>query len=263
MPVPAWLTVSSEMLALAEAWVATPTYEAEHDHLAQHPELLDKTFDVVVDEALLGVSEQDVGRYRELRAAAREHGVSAAYRPLLLTSLAHQFIDAGPAQQQRLIAERRADLLDDAVLDYLHRLDEQDDADDRPTLALVLLRLAHTDQDELLTAVFTAMDHPDQFPGLLTSIARQTEPTALEEIAVLAWRAARTVAEAANAAFHLAVAAAIDGDDTAPDMLREARDMEPGQTSTWIVQLAEYGAIHPTVLPLIKTLTEVDTDADQ
>src|SRR5262249_8565764 len=114
-PPPPWLTVDAELHAAAAGWIATATYEAQRDYPAAHPELLTAEADVAVAEALLQLPEDKAERYRQLREAARIHGVQAAYRPFLLTFLAAEFTQAGPTEQRTLLAERREDLLDDIV----------------------------------------------------------------------------------------------------------------------------------------------------
>ena len=59
---------------------------------------------------------------RRLRQAAQQDGVEAAYRPLLLSILAHEFAEADAAGQRALLADRREDLLSDTVADTLMSL---------------------------------------------------------------------------------------------------------------------------------------------
>ena len=112
-----------DLLDLADQWVHTSTYEAERDHLAAHPDLLDPAADAAVDEALLPLDDQEAARYRDLRSAAQREGVDAAYRPLLLQVLAHQFVTADPATRRELLTDRRADLLTDQAAATIAALD--------------------------------------------------------------------------------------------------------------------------------------------
>src|SRR5690606_38971540 len=91
-PLPAWLVVDSELLDVARAWIATSTYDEEYTYLLGHPELLTDDGDVAVEEALLTSGAAD--RYTRLRAAAREHGVPAAYEPLFRALVLQQFLTA-------------------------------------------------------------------------------------------------------------------------------------------------------------------------
>jgi hypothetical protein len=259
------MTIPTDLLATAEAWVSTPTYEEELDYLLQRPELLDERFDLAVEETLLKLNDQAAERYRNLRAVARETGdPRTAYRPMLLGLLAQQFVEADPALQHQLLRERRDDLLHDAVLDLVQQRAEGDDATSDDQRALALLRVAQAASEDLLDQVFAATSQPEQVADLLSARTHQQDTTLLGEIASLALHAALNENHAANAAFHFAVAAAIDGNtETASVALREARAMEPSLTATWISQLAEYGTIHPAVLSLIPVLTETITDADQ
>jgi tetratricopeptide (TPR) repeat protein len=262
---PEWLTVETDLLAVATAWIDTPTYDDEHDHLAAHLELLDPHADTAIEEALLRVDENDADRYRQLRARARAEGVDAAYRPLLLRLLADQFSMASPAGQRELLTERRPDLLDDLVR---HHLDSRARADETAevTRAAALLDIAAHDADgSILTATFDALDHPSDFPGLLDQAARDTESvaTALQPLATIALTAATTEPEAAVAGLYLAVAAAVAGDqDRATEFIGQALAWDPGSASTWIARLAQLGAAQPSVLPLITVLAEASHDGE-
>ena len=110
-PVPAWLAVDPGLLSSAQAWIRTDTYTSERDYLTAHPELLEDAANTAVAEALLAVPEDEAARYTALRQAAQQHGVDAAYRPLLLASLAYEFAEAAPDRQRALLADRRDSLL--------------------------------------------------------------------------------------------------------------------------------------------------------
>lgn len=258
---PGWLTVNPGTLAAASKWIATPTYEEECDYLSAHPEILDDTFDVAVDEALLELDEADASRYTELRAAARADGIVKAYRPLLLTVLAQRFAFAEPEQQQQLLTDRRPDLIDDISLGHLSSLADEAQDDGRPAVALALLDLARAKSDDYLAEVFTALNNAGQLAALLHNAAGEPDTTIMRSLATIALHVAHTAADAADAVFHLAVAAVIEGDDTAPSLLRQAITWAPENRNPWIARLAELGAIHPAVLTLIPTLTETAPDA--
>lgn len=249
------------MLAVASGWIATPDYEDEYDYLTAHPELLDDTFDVAVNEALLQVSEADASRYTDLRTMAQSDGIEAAYRPLFLAVLAQQFTFSAPQEQQRLLTDRRTDLLDDQSLAYLNQLVQEVQDNDKPAVAVALLHLARAKSDDFLAEVFAALDNAGTFAALLHAAAGEPDATIVRSLAVVALHAAQTDEEAADAVFHLAIAAAIDEDDTAPSLLRQALQQAPGNRNTWISRLAELGATHPAVLTLIPTLTETSPDA--
>ena len=176
MPVPAWLTVDPALLSSAQEWVATDSYTAERDHLAAHPELLQAPADTAVAEALLAVPEDVAARYTALRQAAQHDGVDAAYRPLLLTILAHEFADADPGHQRALLADRRDDLLTGTVNDTLsERAGQEDQQAVAAQRATALLNLARTGVAE---PVFDALAEPGQFPRLLHELATRPDPAA-------------------------------------------------------------------------------------
>jgi hypothetical protein len=213
-PPPEWLAVEPDLLAVATAWIDTPTCDDEHDHLTAHLELLDPHADTAIDEALLRVGENDADRYRQLRARARAEGVDAAYRPLFLRLLADRFSGASPAGQRELLTERRPDLLDDLVRHHLDSRAGTDETGAVTRAAAVLDIAAHDADGSILTATFDVLDHPSGFPELLDQAARDTESvaTVLQPLATIALTAATTQPEAAVAVLYLAVAAAVADD---------------------------------------------------
>jgi len=253
-PVPAWLTVDPVLLAAARAWVATDTYTAERDYLADHLELLEPDADIAVAEALLVVTEQAAGRYSALRQVAQRDGVAAAYQPLLLTILAREFTTADPHRQRELLVGRRDDLLSETVASALNELaDQEGEIAILSQRASALLALARTGDDGL---AFEALDEPGRFPALLHTLATQAEAGSLAPAAIAAYTIAATNAEAAAAMFYLAVGGVIQGNrDGAADLVKQARTADPDQVPSWINELAGIGQHHPGVLPLISMLT--------
>jgi hypothetical protein len=221
--------------------MATETYDRERDYLADHPELLEASADTAIAEALLAAPEDEVARYTALREEAQRDGVDAAYRPLLLSMLAQEFVGADPGRQRVLLAEHRDDLLTEFVADGLEALGAQ--------RAIALLDLARNGDAE---AVFDAMAEPERFPPLLHALATRADTGSLGPAAVVAY----SVTEATDAVFYFAVAAAAGGDrDQAVQLVRQVREAEPGRMPTWINELARIGRHHPEVLSLIPVLT--------
>jgi hypothetical protein len=253
-PVPASLTVDPSLLSGAQAWVATDTYTAERDHLAAHPELLEPAADIAVAEALLAVSEDEATRYATLRQAAQQNGVDTAYQPLLLTILAHEFADADPDRQRTLLADRRNDLLTAIVADALNERASQDGhqavAAQRAAALLDLARTGHAEP------VFDALADPSRFPGLLHTLAMQSDTESVVPAALVDYTAAASITEAAAALFYIAVGVAAGGEhERAVDLIRQARAADPVQVPGWINELAEVGQHHLAVLQLIPVLT--------
>ncbi|MEU9169110.1 tetratricopeptide repeat protein [Streptomyces sp. NPDC048420] len=253
---PAWLTVDPELLAQAAAWIDTESYEAEQDHLATHPELLSPEADNAVDEALLGLGQEVADRYRDLRQQARSTGVEAAYRPLLNTILASEFVTAEPGVQRTLLESRHVDLLDDSTRQAVARYTSDDDPEisRRGYRANALLTLAQLNAQH---SALDALDAPAKFRALLSESARSPQSPALEAIAILALTAATDDALVATAEYHLALAAAIDNDlDYADTLLASACDRLPEAVPAWIADLADIARHHPAALTLISRLTE-------
>ncbi|CAL9442791.1 hypothetical protein SUDANB105_02267 [Streptomyces sp. enrichment culture] len=257
---PHWSRLEGELLNQVTAWIETETYEAERDHLAAHSEILAPEADAAVDEALLGIIEEEAQRFRGLRLDARTHGVEAAYRPLLHVILLHEFANADLATQRILLTERRDDLLGDTVRQALSELFE---ANDSQTPSIEYRQAANLLYLASLNAHGPALDALadwHRFPALLVALARDPDPSALGATAYLARLSATNADQAAMADFHQAVAAAIDDDpESASALLASAHALTPASAPAWINDLAEIARRHQAVLPLIPTLTTLMT----
>ncbi|MGV9450897.1 tetratricopeptide repeat protein [Streptomyces sp. NPDC003635] len=248
-PPPAWLTLDPDRLAEAWAWIDTGSYEAERDYLAAHPQLLAPEADACVEDVLLGVVPQhEADRYRTLRRAAQVDGVDSAYGLLVSFVLSRRFAQSSVEAQRSLLAERRDELLDDVVLDRLS--DEEDVAYIR---AEWLLRLARIDREG---PAFDALEDPTHFTALLHDAVRQPDTVVVTATAVLAAISATEEALAAEAEFHLAIAAVIsEGVEAATPLLDTACDLAPDKIPSWIDVLAEVTLHHPAARTLIPHLT--------
>jgi hypothetical protein len=262
---PDWLTVDTGLLAVAKAWIDTPSYEEERDHLAAHPELRGSDAETAIEEALLRVDENAADRYRQLWVRARADGVDAAYRPVILLLLANRFTRASPAEQRQLLSARRPELLDEVVRDFLADRAEADE-NTKVTRAVALLEIARRDVDNsTLQAGFRALENPAAFAGLLHAIATgQRAGDLLQPLAQIALTAASTLKEAAQAELYLAVAVAIAGDIAGgTDVLAHAVGLDSSRRSEWIGRLADVGAGHPAVFQLIEAMIEVGGGGEQ
>ncbi len=260
-PVPDWLTVDPASLGIALAWIGTDTFQAERDYLAAHPELLDPDSDAAVAEALLTMSEDDEHGHAAVRQAARQDGIEAAYRPLLLSILAQEFAFASPDEQRELLDGHREDLRSDTVAGVLDELSgEEGDAAIVAQRAAALIALDRTADAK---PVFAALAEPGQFGPLLHALAIGASTSSLIPAATVAYTTATTSAQAATAGFYLAVGEAVKGDhDQAADLMAEASEVGPDQVRPWINELAEIGRHHPGVLTLIPVLTALQVPGD-
>jgi len=189
--VPAWLTVDPQLLEIANAWVNTETYTAERDYLAAHPELIETDADVAVAEALLTVGESGARWYTALRQAAKEDGVEAAYRPLLLRILGREFAAVDASDQGQLLADRREDLLSDTVLDTLTELANEEDGQAAAALRASALIAIESDSPGGAGPVLEAITEPSRFPELLHSLATHS-PALVSPAAMVAYTSAAT-----------------------------------------------------------------------
>ncbi|TFV72520.1 tetratricopeptide repeat protein [Blastococcus sp. CT_GayMR19] len=254
-PLPEWFTVDPDLLQNARNWIATDTYEAERDNLAANPELLTPDADGAVAEALLAINEEQAHRYEAVRRAARMEGAQAAYRPLLLRLLAHEFTGADAVRKRQLLAERRDDLFDGIVTTALNELAvSDDDATSNSAMAAeALLDLARLGQHQ---TALTALESEQGFAALLADLARVPNPSALAPTAILALLNARTEADVATARLYLAIAAATTGDPiTTEEHIALALEADRTRLPDWITEVAALGAQHPQVLRLVPLLT--------
>ncbi|HWY90874.1 MAG TPA: tetratricopeptide repeat protein [Solirubrobacteraceae bacterium] len=249
---PDWLTVDRDLLATACAWTSTTSYVKERDFLLEHPELLDPSADVAIAEALLKVAKQNPQHYTLLRQRARVEGPAAAYQRLIHMSLIRQFTDGDAAIQRMLLAEYRDELFHPIVQGIMEA--EAEDGDNELAIrAVALLDLARMGDEG---AVLDALEDPVRFPTLLAALARRPDPAALDAAATVAYTAARTPAQTAEAGFFMAAASAICEDDEARSLLlAHARELDPTQSASWIAQLTELGERHPSLLGMLAELT--------
>jgi tetratricopeptide (TPR) repeat protein len=232
-PLPAWLLVDRELFQHATEWLATPTYQDEHQFLTEHPQLADDAADHAVEEALLDLPEPEAARYHQLRHAARHQGIDAAYRPLLLGVLAAEFRHASPVEQRQLLDTRRADLLDDHVRNPLAAQAAGEDATPQDVRAVAVLDLvASGATDQLLDEVYAAIEQPIRFPEILHTAATTTMPAQqLETLAQVALTTATTNQDAATAFLYAAIASA--DPDQSRARLEQARQFDPDHRDEW------------------------------
>ena len=258
-PVPLWLTVDASLLTTAKAWIATNTVNEEREFLSLHLELLDPIADDAVSEALLSVSEDTAQQHTALRQAARATGVEAAYRPLLLTLLAHQFSASDLGEQRSMLVSQHDDLLSSTVRDTINSLARENNMSARR--AKELLDLAALEAHE---AVISALMQPDRLPSVLHGLACRPDPAALAPAAMAALTIPSTPEQTATITFYLAVAAANAGESVrADELLSQVRRLGLGQEAAWIDWLADIGRQHPPVLALIPALTRPQEERDE
>jgi tetratricopeptide (TPR) repeat protein len=269
---PVWLLVDPDAIALAEGWVSAATYRTEWEWLQSNPEILDPIFDTAVEEAILSVPEDQGIRYRQLRTVAQTSGIDAAYRPLLLQQLAHEFVAADAARQRVLLTDYSDDLRTGPVVDILWALHDRagdDDADSQSAVvrAQCLIALSVTGTH---TAALDAIDShsTSAFADLLEHTAITGDLDTLFLLSGLAYTTAATDFSALPLLYQ-AIAHTLR---TPPDLVAaancilRARNDAPGHEPDWITLLARIGAHQSGVLGLIRHLTaplaEEPTDDD-
>lgn len=260
---PPWLDLDPELLAMARAWLATPTYEDEMSYLLDHLALLETDLDAAVDEALLLASDPD--RYLRIRQDARRHGVQAAYQSILRDQAVSEFLTADPTRQRLLLEERAQDLLNEDTRQHVAGLIDADPDDPQPRRAAALIALADRGLDTpTVRAGLDALEDPARFAELLETIATTAgDVSGLSAVAELARLAAPTAVDAADALVYEACGTAIDpGSADVEEILRQAISLTPKRRPRWIARLAGIAAVHPEVLTLIRYIAEDLIDAE-
>jgi hypothetical protein len=190
-----------------------------------------------------------------LRQAARQDGVEAAYRPLLLGILARQFAGADASGQRALLADRREDLVSDTVAATLTELADGEGDQAAAGLRASALLAIERESPGGAGPVLEAIIDPDRFPGLLHNLADHS-PALVGAAALVAYTTAATKPQAASALFYSAIGSAIAGNhEQAVEAITQARALDPGQGPVWINELTGIGQQHGGVLALIPALT--------
>jgi hypothetical protein len=82
--VPDWMYLTDDHITTVIDWVNTGTWAESRQYFRDHSgQLLADTTPTVLDELALTAPEGLIGQHRGLLDAVREHGLDAAYRPLL------------------------------------------------------------------------------------------------------------------------------------------------------------------------------------
>ena len=256
-PVPDWARIDLTTLATVREWMATPTHTAEAAFLAAHPDLLNAKADAAMTEAMLGLPDDEVARYLQLRRRARIVGVKAAYRRLTGDELAAEFANADAARQRELLKTRRDDLYETSVLIALRSAADQFDSR-RIDGALALLALAaDTGSSASIDELFDAIQDDAELSNLLTRIAIGGDLAALTNIATYGLsRAASETGDATCSLFLGAAALLSDDPEDGTAWITNAYQQTPDARDDWIALAVQIGAAQPKVLKAISLLTQ-------
>jgi hypothetical protein len=251
-PTPPWLTIEDDLVIAARAWIQTRSYQEEEDYLMGHPELLDVRADPAVDAVLVDDPAEMSEHYRRVRFVAREQGVAAAYLPIHHMTLAGEFMNSDAAGQRRMLADRRAELLDPSVITLVVQGATEAETQSGGHAGALLMLAAADEEAEVLDAI----EEPSRFASLLAERAGRASTT-LGALAVVAMLSAVSAEERADAAFYLAVASNFAGQaENASNALAMAREHDSGRIEKWIAELAKLAKEHPSAVELISALTE-------
>lgn len=175
---PGWALLDPDLLAQVRAWVDTPSFTAERDYLAAHPQLLDADAVAAVQEALMTVDPEHQDRYRALRTEASSKGTAATYQGLVLGELVAVFARAAPATQRQLLIDY-PDLATPEARRALAAV-ASSSSDPAVQVAQALLDLAaQPDHENLLEAAFAALTGNRDLSARIRDTARAVDTTSL------------------------------------------------------------------------------------
>ena len=126
-------------------WINTATWAESRGYFREHSgALLAGTTATVLGELALTAPENLIGQHRDLLEAVREHGLDAAYRPLLAGETLREWIAAPSWDASRAFLHDHPELLDEEIPALLANLTQ--DPDPAITVHQALLTLARTPQ---------------------------------------------------------------------------------------------------------------------
>ena len=143
IPVPGWMSLTDDHINTVIDWINTATWAESRDYFHEHSgTLLAGTTATVLGELSLTASENLIGQPRDLVEAVREHGLDAAYRPLLAGETLREWIAAPSWDASRAFFHDHPELLDEEIPGLLANLTQ--DPDPAITVHQALLTLART-----------------------------------------------------------------------------------------------------------------------
>ena len=143
VPVPDWVYLTDDHINTVIDWITTATWAESRGYFHEHSgTLLAGTTATVLGELSLTAPGNLIGQYRDLVGAVREHGLDAAYRPLLAGETLREWIAAPSWNASRAFLNDHPELLDEEIPALLANLTQ--DPDPAITVHQALLTLART-----------------------------------------------------------------------------------------------------------------------
>ena len=143
VPVPDWMSLTDDHINTVIDWISTATWAESRGYFHEHSgTLLAATTATVLGELSLTASEDLISQHRDLVEAVREHGLDAAYRPLLADETLREWIAAPSWEASRAFLHDHPELLDEEIPGLLANLTQ--DPDPAITVHHALLTLART-----------------------------------------------------------------------------------------------------------------------
>jgi len=143
VPMPGWIHLTDDHINTVIGWINTGTWAESQRYFRDHSsQLLADAAPTVLGELALTASEDLIRQHRDLLEAVREHGLDAAYRPLLASETLREWITAPSWEASRAFLHDHPELLDEEIPGLLANLTK----DPEPALIVhqALLTLART-----------------------------------------------------------------------------------------------------------------------
>jgi tetratricopeptide (TPR) repeat protein len=247
--VPAWLQVDGTLEWAAIGWWNVPTWALSRDYLAAHPVLLDPRTDLLLEEFGFGREDRSlVDRHLQLLAAAREHGVEAAYAPLLLDIEIGDWLrsdepDEHLAQHPELLRAEVLTRLREGVI--------------RGELSLIFAAIAELAQRGEADFAFSAATEPATMGDELRAACRSSDVSRLHALATIVVNVEGAEGPVQRqAALALAIAKVVlPGEQPLSDALRGLiASAEPAEHGALTAMVTDSIAQHPAAAPALVAL---------
>jgi len=142
-PLPGWILVTDDHVNTVIGWLNTGTWAESRHYFGEHSGLLlADTTPAVLSELALTAPEDLISFHRSLLEAIREHGLDAAYWPLLSYEVLREWIAAPDWEASRAFLHYHPQLLGEDIPGLL--ADLTDDPDAAITVHQALLTLTRT-----------------------------------------------------------------------------------------------------------------------
>ncbi|MBS2966025.1 tetratricopeptide repeat protein [Actinocrinis puniceicyclus] len=253
---PTWLDINDSDVANVDAWLATRTWIASRDHLREHHSELvsERSRTVLVEYALVS---QEAVRHLTILDAAAEHGIDAAYQPLIRGETTQEWLRTPDWQASHRYLDEHADiLLTTDTVAYLDRLGERERPEPLLRVHASLLRLAlYAGSD----TAYQCVEDRKALHALIQQALRAADgPTLLAAAGIEAFVYADELAATVHALIGKAITSETGIDDGVPAVTELAARADTTDRERTASEIAALLTTHPQyaarVAPLLTAL---------